>query len=221
MPREGSCSAGPEGGAIAGECPNPRLQVDCEKHDDLCARFGVTGDGEPMLCLILADCTHSAPRPSELVSTDFDPHAPLRLSWQRTTRPAHRNCCGSATALSSVRMRVHMMPKPSRLGLLCSKAARAWTLRGEGKPSKRRVVSGGFASREAQREEAGEWAAYSGSTCAAVVTNTRYHVHMKRRNRSVLFSPSCISEHERSHRPSLVSKCPAGKKASSWTSSWH
>ena len=28
----------------------------------------------------------------------------------------------------------------------------------------------------------------------------------------MLFSPSCISEHERSHRPSLVSKCPAGKK---------
>ena len=85
MPREGSCSAGPEGGAVAGECPNPRLQVDCEKHDDLCTRFGVTGDGEPMLCSILADCTHFAPRPSELVSTDFDPHAPLVLAEDDAT----------------------------------------------------------------------------------------------------------------------------------------
>merc|ERR1740130_344053 len=35
----------------------------------------------------------------------------------KLTRPAHRNCCGSATALSSVRMRVSMTPRPSRLGL--------------------------------------------------------------------------------------------------------
>ena len=65
--------------------------------------------------MVPATCTRSASRLCQL-STEIAPTPALR-SWQKLTRPAHRNCCGSATALSSVRMRVSMTPRPSRLGL--------------------------------------------------------------------------------------------------------
>ena len=37
-------AVGPSAASV-GSIPWP--QVDCDKHDDLCTRFGVTGDGEP------------------------------------------------------------------------------------------------------------------------------------------------------------------------------
>ena len=65
--------------------------------------------------MVPANCTRSALRLSQLL-TEVAP-TPALPSWQMLTRPAHRNCCGSATALSSVRMRASMTPRPSRLGL--------------------------------------------------------------------------------------------------------
>ena len=77
-------------------------------------------------------------------------HARAPSSWQMRTRPAHRSCCGSATAPSWARTRASWTPRPSRLGLRRRGARRRPPARSEARSEARRAARDGLASREAR-----------------------------------------------------------------------
>ena len=112
-------------------------------------------------------CQLHLPRPAPVPAREGDgAHARPPPSWQMRTRPAHRSCCGSATAPSSARTRASWTPRPSRLGLRRRGARRRPPARSEA----RRAARDGLASREGR--PASQCSVYYGLACHLGVATT-------------------------------------------------
>ena len=96
-------------------------------------------------------CQLPPPHPAPVPARERDgAYARARPSWQMRTRPAHRSCCGSATAPSWARTRASWTPRPSRPGLRRRGARRRPPARSEARSEARRAARDGLASREAR-----------------------------------------------------------------------
>ena len=92
-------------------------------------------------------CQLHPPYPAPAPARERDgAYARAPPSWQMRTRPAHRSCCGSATAPSWARTRASWTPRPSRPGLRTRGARRRPPARREAW----RAARDGLASREAR-----------------------------------------------------------------------
>ena len=102
-------------------------------------------------CHSFGPCQLHPPHPAPVPARERDgAYARARPSWQMRTRPAHRSCCGSATAPSWARTRASWTPRPSRPGLRRRGARRRPPARSEARSEARRVARDGLASREAR-----------------------------------------------------------------------
>ena len=98
-------------------------------------------------CHSFGPCQLHPPHPAPVPARERDgAYARAPSSWQMRTRPAHRSCCGSATAPSWARTRASWTPRPSRPGLRRRGARRRPPARSEA----RRAARDGLASREAR-----------------------------------------------------------------------
>ena len=102
-------------------------------------------------CHSFGPCQLHPPHPAPVPARERDgAYARARPSWQMRTRPAHRSCCGSATAPSWARTRASWTPRPSRPGLRRRGARRRPPARSEARSEARRAARDGLASREAR-----------------------------------------------------------------------